>query len=63
MSLPKQWKNADFQVTSKDYMSFERSWRKLSKMQVLPNLSNFVNSYWHLSEMLAFLPHALTKYG
>ena len=33
------------------------------KMQVLSNLSNFLKSYWHLSEMLAFLPQALTKYG
>ena len=33
------------------------------KMQVLSNLSNFVKSYGHLSEILAFLPQALTKYG
>ena len=32
-------------------------------MQVLSNLSNFVKSYVHLSEILAFLPQALTKYG
>ena len=31
-------------------------------MQVLSNLSNFVKSYGHLSEILAFLPQALTKY-
>ena len=34
-----------------------------AKMQVLSNLSNFVKSYGHLSEILAFLPQALTKYG
>ena len=33
------------------------------KMQVLSNLSNFVKSYGHLSEILAFLPEPLTKYG
>ena len=33
------------------------------KIQVLSNLSNFVQSYGHLSEILAFLPQALTKYG
>ena len=33
------------------------------KMQVLSNLSNFVKSYGHLSEILAFLPQTLTKYG
>ena len=33
------------------------------KMQVLSNLSNFVKSYRHLTEILAFLPQSLTKYG
>ena len=33
------------------------------KMQVLSNLSNFLKSYGHLSEILAFLSQALTKYG
>ena len=33
------------------------------KMQVLSNFSNFVKSYGHLSEILAFLPQAFTKYG
>ena len=33
------------------------------KMQVLSNLSNFVKSYGHFSEILAFLPQALIKYG
>ena len=40
----------------------QKSWRKLSK-NVLSNLSNFVKRYGHLSEILAFLPQALTKYG
>ena len=34
-----------------------------SKMQILSNLSNFVKSYGHLSDILAFLPQVLTKYG
>ena len=33
------------------------------KMQVLSNLSHFIKSYGHLSEILAFLQQALTKYG
>ena len=36
--------------------------RANQKMQVLSNLSNFVKNYGHLSEILAFLPQALTKY-
>ena len=28
------------------------------KMEVLSNLSDFVKSYGHLSEILAFLPHS-----
>ena len=32
-------------------------------MQVLSNLTNSVKSYGHLSEILVFLPQALTKYG
>ena len=30
-------------------------------MQVLSNLGDFVKSYGHLSEILAFLPKALTQ--
>ena len=33
------------------------------KMQILSNFSNSVKSYMDLSEFLAFLPQALTKYG
>ena len=33
------------------------------KIQVLSNFSNFVKSYGHLSEILAFLKQAITKYG
>ena len=33
------------------------------KMQVLSHLSNYVKSYGHLSDILAFLAQALTKYG
>ena len=32
-------------------------------MQVLANLSNFVKSYGHLSEILVLLEQVLTKYG
>ena len=34
-----------------------------SIQNVLSNLSNFVKSYGHLSEILAFLQQALIKYG
>ena len=37
--------------------------KKLSKNACFIKLSNFVKSYGHLSEILAFLPQALTKYG
>ena len=33
------------------------------KIQVLSNVSNYLKSYGHLSEILAFLPQALIKYG
>ena len=46
-----------------NYKSFESLDESYPKMQVLSNLSNFVKSYGHLSEILAFLPQALTKYG
>ena len=35
--------------------------RAIQRMQVLSNSSNFVKRYGHLSEILAFLPQALTK--
>ena len=57
MSLPKTMKNADVRETRQiTYHSkgFDESY---PKMQVLSNLS-----YGHLSEILAFLPQALTKY-
>ena len=37
--------------------------RAIQKVQVLSNLSNFFKRYEHLSEILAFLTQALTKYG
>ena len=32
-------------------------------MKILVNLSHFVKIYGHLSEILSFVPEALTKYG
>ena len=63
MSLPKTMKKCGRKRNHSNYISFERFWQELSKMQVLLNLSNFVKSYGHLSEILAVLPQALTKYG
>ena len=50
----KQWKNADVRETNQLYYP---------KMPALSNLSNFVKSYGHLSEIMVFLPQALIKYG
>ena len=62
-SLPKQWKNADVRETSQVIHHSKGLDESYSKMKVLSNWSNFVKSYGHLSEILAFLPQALTKYG
>ena len=59
----KQWKNADVRETSQIRYNSKGLDESYPKMQVLSNLSNFVKSYGHLSEILEFLPQALTKYG
>ena len=63
MSLPKQWENAEVRETSQIIYHLKGLQESYLQMQVLSNLSNFVKSYGHLSEILAFLPQALTKYG
>ena len=63
MSLPKTMENADVQETSQIIYHSKGYDKSYPKMQVLSNFSNFVKSYGHLSEILAFLPQALTKYG
>ena len=63
MSLPKQWKNVDFQETSKIIYHSKCFAESYPKMHVLSNLSKFVKSYGHLTEILAFLPQPLTRYG
>ena len=63
MSLPKQWRNADVREISQIIYHSKVLGESYPKMQVLSNLSNFVKSYGHLSEILTFLPQALTKYG
>ena len=58
MSLPKTMKK--MQTSKKPvklYIIRKVLTRAIQKMQVLSNLSNFVKSYGHLSEILAFLPH------
>ena len=62
MSLPKQWKNADSREISQIIYLSKGLDEGYPKMQVLSNLSNLVKSYGHLSEILEFLPQALTKY-
>ena len=52
MSLPKTMENAGVRETS----------QVIHHSKDLPNLSNFVKNYGHLSEILTFLPQALTKY-
>ena len=57
MSLPNTMEKYGRPTNQSNYIGLEESY---PKMQVL---SNFVKSYGHLSEILAFLPQALTKYG
>ena len=57
----KQLKNVDIPETSQIIYHSKGLDVSYSKMQVLSNVSNFVKSYGHLSEILAFLPQALTK--
>ena len=63
MSLPKTMKNADVREISQIIYHSNGFDESYPKMHVLSNLSNFVKSYGHLSEILAFLRQALTKYG
>ena len=60
MSLPKQWKNADVGEISQIINHSKGVDESYPKMQVLSNLSNFVKSYGHLSEILV---QALNRYG
>ena len=53
----------DLRVTSQIIYHSKGVDESYPKMQVLSNLSKFVKGYGHLSEILAFLPQALTKYG
>ena len=62
MSLPKTLKNADVRETSQIINHMKGLDKSYPKMQVLSNLSNSVHNYGHLSEILAFLPQAITKY-
>ena len=55
--------NADVRESSQVIYHSKGLDESYPKMYVLSNLSNFVKSYGRLSEILAFLPQALTKYG
>ena len=63
MSLPKTMENADVRETSQIIHHLKGLDKSYPKMYFLANLSNFVKSYGHLSEILAISPQALTKYG
>ena len=63
MSLPKTMKNVDVRETSQVIYHSKGLDESDPKKQVLSNLSNFIKSYGHLSEILVFLPQTLTKYG
>ena len=63
MSLPKTMEKCGHPRNQSNNISFEGFDENYPKMYVLPNLSNFVKSYGHLSDILAFLVQALTKYG
>ena len=64
MSLPKTMKKWGRPRNKWNYLYLSKGLdESYPKMQFLSNLSNFLKSYGHLSEILAFLPQALTKYG
>ena len=54
MSLLKTMKNADVRENSQVIYHLKGIDESYPKMQVLSNLRNFVKSYRHLSEILAF---------
>ena len=56
-------KSADVQETNEIIYHSKGLEESYPKMQVLSNLCNFVKSYGQLSEIFAFLPQALIKYG
>ena len=63
MPLPKTIENADVRETSQIIYHSKCLYENYPNMYVLSNLSNFIKSYGHLSEILAISPQALTKYG
>ena len=63
MSLPKTMKKCDVLETSQIINHSKGPDENYPKMKVLSNLNNSVKSYEHLSQILAFLPQALTNYG
>ena len=54
-------KNAEVSKTSQTIYRSKGLDESYPKMQVLLNVSNFVESYGHSSEILVFLPQALTN--
>ena len=63
MVITKNNENADVRETSKIIHHSKGLDESYPNMHVLSNLSNFVERYGHLSEILAFLLQALAKYG
>ena len=63
MSLPKTMEKCGLLETGQIIYHSKVLDESYPKVQVLSNLSKFVKRYGHLSEILAFLPQALTKYG
>ena len=53
-SLPKQWKNADLRETKHIIYYSKAIDESYQKINVLLNLSHYVKSYGHLSQILAF---------
>ena len=53
-SLPKTMENADVQETSQIIYRLKGLDKSYPERYGLPNLSNFVRNYRHLSEILAF---------
>ena len=63
MLLPKTMENVDVREISQIIYHSKSLDESYPKIRVLSNLSNSVISYGNLSEILTFLPKALTKYG
>ena len=62
-SLQKQWKNSDLGGTKQIIYIIRKILMRAIQNVLSLNLGNYVKSYWHFGQILAFLRCFLTKYG